>query len=82
MNTFIYSKNVNHNSDYHSSTVSESSSPTDPELDHTSKFMSDECNPDCTYAPNGSADIKAGFRHTDPDSLANYDVSPVQKPDN
>ena len=44
--------------------------------------MSDECNPDCTYAPNGSADIKAGFRHTDPDSLANYDVSPVQKPDN
>ena len=64
------------------STVSESSSPTDPELNHTSNFMTDESNPDCTYAPKGAADGEAGFRHTEPSSLANYDVSPVHTPDN
>jgi len=80
--TPIYSKNDNHNSDYNSSTVLESSSPTDHELDHTSNFMTDESNPDCTYATYGAADVEAGFRHTEPDSLVNYDVSPVKKPVN
>lgn len=44
--------------------------------------MTDESNPDCTYVPKGEADAEAGFRNTEPSSLANYDVSPVHKPDN
>ena len=64
------------------SLASHSSSFTDPELEHSSNFMTDECNPNCSNATYGPAANEAGFHSTEPESSTNYDLSAVIKPEN